>query len=89
MSETRYHAYVFGRMLNGVGLCEECDEVKANGMHTAEGWQPIETAPRGTHLLYFPPDEDARLAAWFTVDRVPSLHIRKPTHWMRLPEPPK
>jgi hypothetical protein len=33
MSETRYHAYVFGRFLNGVGLCEDCDEVEANRMH--------------------------------------------------------
>jgi hypothetical protein len=33
VTETRYHAYVFGRMLNGVGLCEDCDEVEANRMH--------------------------------------------------------
>jgi hypothetical protein len=33
VSETRYHPYVFGRMQNGVGLCENCDEVEANRMH--------------------------------------------------------
>jgi hypothetical protein len=62
---------------------------KPREAHPGQGWQPIETAPRGEHLLYFPPEEDRRLPAWIKVDRVPAIHVRKPTHWMPLPEPPK
>jgi hypothetical protein len=57
-------------------------------------WQPIETAPRGELLLYFPPlapprgrEHDAPMPAMYRVDFNPVTYPRKPTHWMPLKPP--
>jgi hypothetical protein len=55
-------------------------------------WKPIETAPTGMHILYFPAEGTDRrngLAAMIRVDFYPVTYPRKPTHWMPLPEPPR
>jgi hypothetical protein len=58
-------------------------------------WQPIETAPRGLVLLYWPASKPARgghasnsLPPMIRVDYSGSTPNRPPTHWMPLPEPP-
>lgn len=52
-------------------------------------WQPIETAPKGELLLYFPKVE-ARFPLWpmIRVGSIANYPYRKPSHWMPLPEPP-
>lgn len=53
-------------------------------------WQPVETAPKGLILLYFPPtDGRMKMGAMIQIDHYPVTYPRKPTHWMPLPEPPK
>lgn len=57
-------------------------------------WQPIETAPKGQVLLYWPKVPNARdpalcLPAMISVGYAGSTPNRPPTHWMPLPEPPK
>ena len=56
-----------------------------------EGWRPIETAPRGRILLYFPPTMSGRmeLESDIRVDNYPVMYPRKPTRWQPLPAPPK
>jgi hypothetical protein len=104
MSETRYHVYVFGRILNGVGLCEDCDEVEANRMHRlhraapSTAWQPIETAPRdGTEIIaasiYSVRDRPRVWNVYLTCGDAAGWVTTRggkaaPTHWMPLPEPP-
>ena len=55
-------------------------------------WKPIETAPRGEHILFFPTlmkNGRVQLGAMIKVDRFPVGYPRQPTHWMPLPPPPK
>lgn len=53
-------------------------------------WQPIETAPNGTLILYFPRINGRNALEWMVkVDYHPVHYPRKPTHWMPLPSPPK
>lgn len=59
----------------------------------ASGWQPIETAPTGYLLLYYPPILEDRyghggLSAMVRIERVASTPHRLPTHWMPVPPPP-
>ena len=65
------------------------DEIEA--LRAASGWMPIETAPSGKVLLYFPERQDAngrnKLSAWMKIDFATHSH-RQPTHWMPLPEAP-
>ena len=53
-------------------------------------WKPIESAPNGIHILFFP-ETTGRNAhrAMIKVDSYPVTYPRKPSHWMPLPEPPK
>ena len=52
-------------------------------------WHPIETAPKGQHILFFPRIGGRNpLAERVIVDRHPYPYTRKPTHWMPLPDPP-
>lgn len=54
-----------------------------------DGWQPIETCPRGEAILYHPPETGRNAkCAMVKVDRYPTSYPRKPTHWMPLPAPP-
>jgi hypothetical protein len=55
-------------------------------------WQPIETAPSGEVLLYWPRKVKGRnsvLHAMIRVGNANGTPNRPPTHWMPLPEPPK
>jgi hypothetical protein len=58
-------------------------------------WQPIETAPNGLVLLYWPATKPARghsgnsLSEMMRVGYRGETPMRQPTHWMPLPEPPK
>jgi hypothetical protein len=56
----------------------------------ANGWQPIETAPRdGTHILIRPCDGTYNVARWIGFwASVPGAWTRQPTHWQPLPPPP-
>lgn len=57
-------------------------------------WMPIETAPKGLVLLYWPATKPARghpgntLEPMMRVDRAGATPNRPPTHWMPLPSPP-
>lgn len=51
-----------------------------------DGWRPIESAPRGRHLFYFPAEK--RLPEMIKVDLYPLAQYRQPTHWQPLPAPP-
>jgi hypothetical protein len=53
------------------------------------GWQPIDTAPSGNVLLYYPPEHGKNaLSEWVTIGLGRSQRFRNPTHWMPLPKPP-
>ncbi len=57
-----------------------------------DDWRPIETAPKGRVLLYYPAKPSNRyghggLAAMYVVDFPNARPFRQPTHWMPL-EPP-
>lgn len=52
-------------------------------------WQPIETAPDGLHILFFPKQEGRNeLSEMMKIDFYPVSYPRKPTHWMPLPPHP-
>lgn len=56
-------------------------------------WQPIETAPKGEVLLYFPPKvagayAQSTLPAMIRVGWASDFPNRIPSHWMPLPAPP-
>lgn len=53
-------------------------------------WMPIESAPRGELILYFPAITEGRnqKTQMFRIDVHPVTYPRKPTHWMPLPDPP-
>lgn len=56
-------------------------------------WQPIETAPKGQVLLYFPAKvvgaySQSTLPVMIKVDRAEAFPNRRPSHWMPLPAPP-
>lgn len=62
-------------------------------------WQPIETAPKdGTPVIGFDPVRESEWPLMHGVEFMrwldgmwldPATHTMRPTHWMRLPEPPK
>lgn len=56
-------------------------------------WQPIETAPRGAIALFcdMGADEVRHLffVDWMVDGAFCGDRLRKATHWMPLPEPPK
>lgn len=55
-------------------------------------WQPIDTAPKGELLLYFPPEErngKVMLSEMVRVGTYPDSYPRQPSHWMRIPPFPK
>ena len=65
----------------------------------SDGWQPIETAPKGgTYILLFGMHTRSALSVmivarwdgdtWQSSDDGYGAYI-EPTHWMPLPEPPK
>lgn len=58
------------------------------------GWQPIETAPKGEVLLYFPRVYNERRrevthSPMIKVGWAANFPHREPTHWMPLPEAPE
>jgi hypothetical protein len=57
-------------------------------------WQSIETAPKGEVLLYFPATPQNRsgrggMSEMFRVGHAIHFPFRRPTHWLKLPEPPE
>lgn len=61
----------------------------ADTAQTPQGWQPIDTAPRGVEVvLYFPPNERHRLGPYMVVSVYPPTFPRQPTHWLPLPPAP-
>lgn len=62
-------------------------------------WQPIETAPKNVTVVLVWDGRSAETAYWGRSNPVNRLawlgghcridHIRQPTHWMPLPEPPR
>jgi hypothetical protein len=53
------------------------------------GWQPIDTAPSGNVLLYYPAEHGKNaLSEWITIGLGRSDRFRKASHWMPLPKPP-
>lgn len=62
------------------------------GFKAAMQWRPIETAPKGKVLLYFPALHIGRLEeqpSMMLVHHVAGCRYRQPTHWMPLPDPPQ
>jgi hypothetical protein len=56
-------------------------------------WQPIETAPKGDLLLYFPrvwnkSRHELKHAAMMQIGCVAQYPFRVPSHWMALPDAP-
>jgi hypothetical protein len=78
------------------GYCSDCEERTTIVADAVHGWQPIETAPKGRHILYVPEvrfrargvDKKAFLPEMIRIDFYPVAWPRKPTHWMPLPPPP-
>ena len=54
-------------------------------------WEPIETAPNGELIVYYPRYEKGRtkLSPLIRVGYKGTWGARNPTHWMPLPDPPK
>jgi len=73
---------------------EQAKEIKRLRQEVAKlrksgGWQPIDTAPPGAVLLYYPAENGkSALSEWVTIGLGRSGRFRKPTHWMPLPKPP-
>lgn len=70
-------------------MLSKCKKVKKT-----EGWQPIETAPKGRAILVV--DElDIYIVFWhpmnhnWQIKNAASDYVKDPTHWMELPEGPK
>ena len=58
-------------------------------LRKATEWQPIETAPDGNVLLYYPPEQRKNgLSEWITIGFGRSERFRKATHWFPIPKPP-
>lgn len=75
---------------NGTGMVAATPSVGG-----AEGWQPIETAPKdGSHFLAYEPTGDMYRAAYGRDDVLhafcgqPVVYSPEPTHWMPVPVSP-
>lgn len=71
-------------------LAKEIKRLKSENakLREATGWQPIETAPSGKVLLYYPADSQRELSESISISYGRNDVWRKPTHWMPLPQPP-
>jgi hypothetical protein len=56
-----------------------------------QGWQPIETAPKDGENIIVSDGTYTNVGWWEFYNPEPSWggYILEPTHWMKLPEPPK
>lgn len=70
----------------------KADVIDAKDKQIAEleagGWQPIETAPKGVLLLFFPAENRSQLPAMMRIDNYPVSYPRQPSHWQPAPNPP-
>lgn len=58
-------------------------------LRKASQWQPIETAPDGKVLLYYPEESGKNaLSEWTIIGFGRAKTFRQPTHWLPLPKPP-
>jgi len=96
------HVLHFDLELNMEKAHEQLREITAEIHRAVEGatsgsqWQPIETAPKNIHILVFD-KEYASLPelviwtetyGWLACEEAKRV-VKKPTHWMPLPEAPR
>lgn len=69
-----------------------------HGAVTEQSWQPIETAPKGEHVLLYDPSWEGDvpniyIGGWtgscWCVCHEADMDVIEPTHWMPLPSPPR
>ena len=64
--------------------------MSANDKSVFGQWLPIETAPQGLLLIYWPAVRGRNaMPSMIRVDYAGSTPNRPPTHWMPLPLPPE
>ena len=73
-----------------VTIAEQAKQIRAlkreiSQLRKQTQWQPIQTAPKGTMLLYFPPEQTQD--EWITIGAATGRY-RKPTHWFPIPKAP-
>lgn len=90
----RGHSAQLADLLGASALREEMLNRELEALRKDAGWRPIETAPKGLMVLYFPAHGSLRgtsmpaLQPMIRVGHATETPNRKPTHWMPLPPPP-
>ena len=93
-SSPRYQALLrWASVMRGAVDTVQAQAQRIAELEAAQGWQPIETAPKdGTAMLVYPHLNGCgavarltRYGQWLTL---PGRYTVHPTHWMPLPAPP-